>query len=74
MQVLHTNEYIKIVEAHYGFRPSYTDFNKFEVCKSLIKKIPLKKLNDCFVSVMKERKIENKFTRKEKFLNQIYYS
>ncbi len=74
MQVLHTHEYINIVEKHYGFKPSFNDFNKFEICKNLIKQIPFDSLNKFFIGLMKERKINNEFSKKEKHLNQIFLS
>ncbi|MEJ7821351.1 MAG: sce7726 family protein [Chitinophagaceae bacterium] len=74
MQVLHTHEYINIVENHYGCKPSFNDFNKFNICKNLIKQIPFNTLNEYFVELMKERKINNEFCKKEKHLNQIFLS
>jgi len=74
MQVLHTHEYINIVETHYGFKPSFNDFDKFDICKNLIKEIPFDALNELFIGLMKERKINNEFSKKEKHLNQIFLS
>lgn len=74
MQVLHTNEYIKIVELYYGTIPRFTDFNKFDVCKELIKQIPPKNLNDLAIRLIKERKINNSFSKRESQFNQIFLS
>lgn len=74
MQVLHTNEYISIVEQHFGFKPSFNDFNKFEICKNLIKQIPHNTLNQFFIALMKKRKINNEFSKKENHLNQMFLS
>lgn len=74
MQVLHTNEYVRIVEEYFGYRPHFNDFNKFEVCKSLIKEIPYDALNRLFIKTMKERKINNEFSINEKHLNQLFLS
>lgn len=74
MEVLHTHEYINIVENHFGFKPSFNDFNKFDICKDLIKQIPYNTLNELFIGLMKERKIYNEFSKKEKHLNQIFLS
>ncbi|MEO6135474.1 MAG: sce7726 family protein [Ginsengibacter sp.] len=72
MQVLHTHEYINIVENYYGIKPAFNDFNKFDICKNLIKQIPSETLNEKFIGVMKKRKINNEFSKKEKHLNQIF--
>jgi hypothetical protein len=74
MGTLHTHEYISIVEQYYGSKPSFTDFNKFEVCKELIEEIPQKYLNDLFLTAMKRRKIFNDFSKSEKQLNQLFLS
>ena len=74
MQVLHTNEYISIVEQHFGLKPSFNDFNKFEICKNLIKQIPHNTLNELFIELMKKRKINNEFSKKENHLNQMFLS
>ena len=74
MQVLHTNEYIQIVEKYFGFKPSFNDFNKFEVCKNLIVQIPQDVLNELFIGLMKVRKINNEFSNQANHLNQICLS
>lgn len=74
MQVLHTNEYIQIVEQYFGFKPLYNDFNKFDVCKNLIHQIPSVFLHEHFTRLMKQRKINNTFSNEAMHLNQIFLS
>jgi len=74
MQTLHTHEYIFMVEEYYGERPLFNDFNKFDICKKLIEKIPQNTLNDLFITTMKKRKVNNEFSKREKQLNQIFLS
>ena len=72
MEVLHTHEYVKIVEQYFGFRPKFNDFTKFRVCKALIEKIPADVLSEEFVMLMKARRINNVFSKKEFQFNQLF--
>ena len=72
MEVLHTHEYIKIVEQYFGYRPKFDDFTKFRVCKDLISKIPPDILSKQFVTLMKARQIHNVFSKKEFQFNQLF--
>lgn len=74
MEVVHTHEYIAIVEQYFGVRPQFNDFNKFEICKELIRQIPTDILSKQFVKLMKERKIHNEFSKKEHQFNQLFLS
>lgn len=74
MEILHTNEYVSIVENCFGERPKFHDFNKFHICKELIKKIPSEILNKEFIKHMKLRKRKNEFSKKDTHLNQILLS
>lgn len=74
MEVLHTHEYVAIVEKYFGHKPEFHDFNKFQVCKELIKQIPCGILSKQFVTLMKQRKIHNAFSKREKQFNQISLS
>jgi hypothetical protein len=74
MQVLHTHEYVALVEKYYGERPQFHDFNKFQVCKELIGKIPKEMVNKQFVAFMKARRIHNAFSKKESQFNQLFLS
>jgi hypothetical protein len=74
MEVLHTHEYVTIVEQFFGERPQFDDFNKFRVCKELIRQIPADVLSKQFVSLMKTRRIHNVFSKKERQFNQLFLS
>jgi hypothetical protein len=74
MQVLHTKEYVSIVEKHYGSKPIFNDFNKFEVCKQLMKDIPSERLNELFILAMKARKRHHEIGKTEKQFNQLFLS
>lgn len=74
MEVLHTHEYIRIVEQHFGNRPQFNDFNKFQVCKDLMKQMPADVLSKQFVTLMKARKIYNEFSLKNCQFNQVFLS
>lgn len=64
MEILHTKEYLKIVQKYYGNIPNMSIFDQFDVCKELISKIPTKELNNLFLKLMKERKVNNLFFNK----------
>lgn len=64
MEILHTKEYLKIVQKYYGNIPNMSVFDQFDVCKELISKIPTKELNSLFLKLMKERKVNNLFFNK----------
>ena len=72
MEVLHTHEYVKIVEQYFGYRPKFDDFTKFRVCKELIGKIPADVLSKEFVMLMKARRINNVFSKREFQFNQLF--
>lgn len=74
MQILHTKEYILIVEKYFGQKPLFNDFNKFDICKNLIEQIPTTILNEYFIDLMKHRKINNVFSQETSHLNQIFLS
>ncbi len=74
MEVVHTHEYMKIVEEYYGSKPQVNDFNKFGVCKDLISQIPSPALSKLFVKLMKTRRIHNEFSRREYQFNQLFLS
>lgn len=74
MQVLHTHEYVALVEKCFGERPKFHDFNKFHVCKELIGKIPKEVVNKQFVALMKARRIQNAFSTKDSQFNQLFLS
>lgn len=75
MQVLHTKEYLRLVEQYFDIILQCSDFEKFEVCKNLIAQIPSPALNELFIETMKKRKINNEFSSRETTeLNQICLS
>lgn len=61
MKVLHTKEYLRIVQEYFGFLPKMTAFNQFNVCQSLMAEIPQKELNTLFIESMKKRNINLSF-------------
>lgn len=72
MEVLHTHEYVQIVEQYFGYRPKFDDFTKFRVCKEIISSIPADILSKQFVTLMKARRIHNVFSKKEFQFNQLF--
>lgn len=64
MEVLHTKEYIQIVNSYFNKLPEMNAFNQFQICKDLIKKIPSRELNDLFLKAIKGRSINNLFFNK----------
>ncbi len=74
MQVLHTHEYVTLVEQYLGERPLFHDFNKFKICKELISQMPKEEVSKHFVALMKARRTSNIFSRKESQLNQVFLS
>lgn len=74
MQVLHTKEYIWIVEQYYGKCPPCNDFNKFHICEALIREIPSETLNRLFIAAMKQRNIHNVFSNELSQFNQLFLS
>ncbi len=64
MNILHSKEYLDITNEYYDEVPKLNAFNQFEICKSLISKIPSKDLNYLFIEAMKSRKIYNSFFNK----------
>jgi hypothetical protein len=74
MQVLHTHEYVSLVERQLGERPRLHDFNKFRICKELIAQMPKDAVSKHFVTLMKERKNQNAFSKKDSQLNQVSLS
>lgn len=64
MEVLHTKEYMQIVNEYFKELPEMNSFNQFQICKDLIKRIPNEDLNKLFLKTMKKRKINNLFFNK----------
>jgi hypothetical protein len=64
IEILHTKEYLEIVNDYYGFLPEMTVFTQYEICKNLLSKIPNDKLNSLFLKIIKKRKVNNLFFNK----------
>lgn len=75
MNILHTAEYKSVVQSYYGMLPKMTSFNQYDICKKLIKEIPVTKLNDLFIQTMKSRVFKPEISKRNyKELNQINLS
>lgn len=75
MEVLHTKEYVSIVNDYYKVTPEMNSFNQFNLCKELIAQIPDEELNKLFISTMKKRNVNNLFFNKiNREFNQICLS
>jgi len=64
MEVLHTKEYLQIVNEYFKQLPEMNSFNQFKICKELIKSISNEELNKLFLKTMKKRNINNLFFNK----------
>jgi hypothetical protein len=64
MEVLHTKEYLQIVNEYFKQLPEMNSFNQFQICKDLIKRISNEELNKLFLKTMKRRDINNLFFNK----------
>ncbi|SDX30796.1 sce7726 family protein [Aequorivita viscosa] len=75
MNILRTAEYKSLVQSYYGMLPKMTSFSQYDICKKLIKEIPVPKLNDLFIQTMKSRVFKPEVSKKNyKELNQINLS
>lgn len=75
MDILRTAEYKLLVQSYYGMLPKMTSFNQYDLCKRLIKEIPLDELNHLFIQLMKRRSFEPQISnRNYTELNQISLS
>jgi hypothetical protein len=72
MEVLHTHEYLNIVEAYFGYKPKFNDFTKFSICRDLISNIPRDTLSKMFVTQMKTRRVQNTFSKSDFQFNQLF--
>ncbi len=75
MNILRTAEYKSLVQSYYGMLPKMTSFNQYDLCKRLIKEIPVDKLNNLFIQLMKRRAFKPQISnRNYTELNQINLS
>lgn len=72
MRVLWIQEYESIIKRHFGKLPDVGYYEMFDVCKELMRQIPLEKLSKMVVEVIKRRKSsEMLFDNKQKSLTQM---
>ncbi|MCF8302728.1 MAG: sce7726 family protein [Bacteroidales bacterium] len=72
MGILHTTEYKRIVEEHFGKLPKMTSFSQYSICKELISKISPVELSLYFNELMKKRNSCTALsTRNHKEFNQL---
>ncbi len=75
MNILHTKEYKQLVKTHFGSLPDMNSFNQYVVCFDLLKMIPNYKLNELFISVMKQRRSDYRLKKNNhREFNQIRLS
>lgn len=75
MEVLHTKEYLNIVNDYYDFIPEMNSFNQFNICKELIAQISNEELNKLFIHIIKKRNVNNLFfNKRNREFNQICLS
>lgn len=72
MGILHSKEYLRIVNDYYGKLPKeLTSFNQFEISKNLLDKIPNETLNKILIRTLKERRKNNAISKHHKEFNQL---
>lgn len=69
MLVLHTGEYMDVVNSYYRELPPMNDFNRFDICKEMIRCIPFAQLNPLVLSAIKGRGTQIKSRR----INNFFY-
>lgn len=70
MVFLHTKEYMNIVSTYYRREITVNDFERFDVCKEMIRKIPFDELNILVLDAIKSRRIQVKSRR----INNFFFS
>lgn len=70
MVFLHTKEYMSIVSNYYAREIVVNDFERFDVCKEMIRKIPFDELNALVVDAIKGRRLQVKSRR----INNFFFS
>lgn len=56
MRSVRTSEYKNIIKKFYGELPKMNSFNMFDICKDMMKYIPMETLNQLFIDEIKKRK------------------
>lgn len=75
MNVLHTKEYLKIIQENFTDRPVMNAFTQFEICKKMISMLSANDLNKFLIECLKKRQINNAFLNKSNYqFNQIFLS
>ncbi len=75
MNILHTKEYKQLVKNYFGSLPEMSSFNQYAICLDLLKTIPNHKLNELFISVMKQRRSDYRLKKNNhREFNQIRLS
>ena len=75
MNILHTKEYKQLVKTCFGSLPEMNSFKQYAVCFDLLKTIPNYKLNELFISAMKQRRSDYKLKKNNhREFNQIRLS
>lgn len=75
MNVLHTKEYLKIIQENFTERPVMNAFTQFEICKKMLSMLSPNDLNKLLIECLKKRQINNAFLNKSNYqFNQIFLS
>lgn len=74
MEILHSKEYLDIINDNFGVIDGMNAFNQFNKSKELLRTLSQEKLNDIFIQTLKLRTINNSFLRinsRLRMLNQL---
>lgn len=75
MNVLHSKEYLKIVQENFTEKPVMNAFTQFEICKKMLSTLSTNDLNKLLIECLKKRQINNAFLNKSNYqFNQIFLS
>lgn len=75
MNVLHTKEYLKIIQEKFTEKPVMNAFTQFEICKKMLSTLSNNDLNKFLIECLKKRQINNAFLNKSNYqFNQIFLS
>jgi hypothetical protein len=75
MNILHSKEYLKIVQENFTEKPVMNAFTQFEICKKLLSMLSSNELNKLLIECLKKRQINNAFLNKSNYqFNQIFLS
>lgn len=75
MNVLHTKEYLKIIQENFTEQPVMNAFTQFEICKKMLSMLSTNDQNRLLIECLKKRQINNAFLNKSNYqFNQIFLS